>query len=320
MCSLALISKRGLGEYADGITNENTKGWVQSSRRGCYYCGVSCFVRVDSFKTMKNALAPRDWLRKDAGFTLIELLFVIAIIAILAALLFPVLSLARLKAQRISCLNNVKELNASYFLYIGETTHLITSQNQNGGDWMGTLSPYYSTTTNVLLCPLAPKKGDLTDNLLVGTSDTAWGWGNSRPPIFGGYALNGWLYSDGEVNSMLDHPDYLFNKEAAIQTPSQTPIFVDSVWINLWPLEDDQMPDDLYDPGIDEEGMLRCCIARHGSRPPGAAPQDFNPAPGVAAPGAVDLGFADGHAETAELNALWNYTWHRNWQMPAAGP
>ncbi len=51
------------------------------------------------------------------GFTLIELLVVVEIIAILAAMLFPVFSRARENARRTVCLNNLKQLGLATHMY-----------------------------------------------------------------------------------------------------------------------------------------------------------------------------------------------------------
>src|SRR6187549_1106130 len=57
-------------------------------------------------------------LLKRTGFTLIELLVVVAIIAILAAILFPVFAQAREKARATTCTSNLKQLGTAVQMYL----------------------------------------------------------------------------------------------------------------------------------------------------------------------------------------------------------
>src|ERR1700693_459962 len=87
------------------------------------------------------------------GFTLIELLDVIAIIAILAAILFPVFAKVREKARMTSCLSNEKQLGLGVTQYVQDNDELFPSGNKgDGAGWAGQIYPYVKSVA-VYHCP-----------------------------------------------------------------------------------------------------------------------------------------------------------------------
>lgn len=88
-------------------------------------------------------------IKRNKGFTLIELLVVITIIAVLAAILFPVFLMARAKARAINCMNNLKQLTSFFALYMADyngtfpTTAVPKAGNETIGGYLmaGGLQP-----------------------------------------------------------------------------------------------------------------------------------------------------------------------------------
>lgn len=91
--------------------------------------------------------------RVGPGFTLIELLVVIAIIAILAAMLLPVLSRAKAKGKQASCMNNLKQLSTALTMYVSDhSVYPYTGNFESGGLWYTSLLPFLGNNKKVLDC------------------------------------------------------------------------------------------------------------------------------------------------------------------------
>jgi prepilin-type N-terminal cleavage/methylation domain-containing protein len=102
---------------------------------------------------------------KRSAFTLIELLIVIAIIAILAAILFPVFARAREKARQVTCVSNLKQLGTAQMMYVQDYDETLMMAQSGSFRWPQLLSAYVKMRAFVF-CPSAryslPIAGTLT--------------------------------------------------------------------------------------------------------------------------------------------------------------
>jgi prepilin-type N-terminal cleavage/methylation domain-containing protein/prepilin-type processing-associated H-X9-DG protein len=85
-------------------------------------------------RIVRNGLATHRLPQNRCGFTLIELLVVIAIIAILAAMLLPVLNSAQESSLRASCANNLHQVGIGLNVYANDNNDYFPQEDWPQGD------------------------------------------------------------------------------------------------------------------------------------------------------------------------------------------
>lgn len=99
------------------------------------------------------------------AFTLIELLVVITIIAILAAILFPVFARAREKARQVACYGNLRQIGMAFQMYLQDNDGYfppVAWTFGRGGRWLRFVLRYRSDM-KISACPSAPERDRAID-------------------------------------------------------------------------------------------------------------------------------------------------------------
>lgn len=267
---------------------------------------------------------------RTRAFTLIELLVVIAIIGILAALLLPALQGAKNRAKSMGCLNVEKQFAIALTMYYGDNNGSLMACNVN--DWMSILHTNYQVSQTARYCPSAPAPWNNSRvNPSIswhtgwdGTADTPWNihvMNSGAVETNGSYGYNNWCYQNTALNPPPHntYTNYFYNKESAFFGPSQTPMFGDCIWMDAAVLITDKDTPDLYDGDYFGNsplgGLGRYQIARHGAKAASAAPRSVS-GPIQPANGSINIGLADGHAQSVPLdlkNLKTNLYWSLNW-------
>ena len=223
--------------------------------------------------------------RKPA-FTLIELLVVISIIALLLAILIPVLQRSKKQAKAVVCQANLHEWGLILAAYTQDNDgHFFRGMlDSSWNDWIEILRPSYVKRGGLTCCPVATKTRDKGGQGVF----TAW---EDKEGDYGSYGLSAWVCN---ADPRAVFGDELYWREPTVPGAQNVPVFLDCLGIAGWPDHTSMPPaydgEPLQDIMLTEQ-MKNFCINRHD--------------------GFVNCLFMDWSVRKVGLKELWTLRWHR---------
>jgi prepilin-type N-terminal cleavage/methylation domain-containing protein/prepilin-type processing-associated H-X9-DG protein len=223
---------------------------------------------------------------RTPGFTLIELLVVIAIIAILAALLLPALSRAKVSAQRTSCLNKLRQWGLAQTMYSEDNSDYLPREAETSGSSLMNWAQIVATDGGDVWYNALPRflklRGAadyLTDKPGFYSRNSLLHCPTARLPQ--NAVLDSFVYFSLGMNSKLIMGSTARIKTTTIRQPSSTVVFLDSrCSTNEVKVDSAQTDSGLGQPS----SFANRFAARHGS--------------------SGNLAFMDGHATAAKGNRI----------------
>ena len=241
-------------------------------------------------------------MKAKATFTRADLVVTVFCIVFLLANIAAVGPGGQRHAKEMLCLSQLHKWGDIFQDYLNDNDGYFMpglSLNVQGSDsmWMSALRDYYGNSYKLRCCPEAVVPGSETSGNQWGGNGvfTAWGvfdesWSLVVPGDYGSYGMNGWACNP-PVGDF--YPDELQWRTANVVGGDNIPLFLDSQWIDGWPLHYDVPPAYDGEPwgGDPQNHMLRVCINRHR--------------------GYVNSLFFDFSARKVGLKELWTLKWHR---------
>jgi len=259
---------------------------------------------------LETGIRHRQGARARTAFTLVELLVVIGIIALLMAILLPILQRVRSQARAVACQANLHQWGLTISMYADENDDRLPRQAGGGGQPSdGSWAWIYFTSLDInynhndfVFCPMARRwefDPDRTDGpygrgllLITGGKSTAWchRWASADPDgsrpaweISGSYGFN-------------THLSAVRRDRYAGSARNSVPILLDCAWAYVLVLSKDEPPTYDNEPlGVIKPMAVGCtmkgvCINRHSS--------------------SVNTLFLDWSVRKVGLKELWTLKWY----------